>query len=67
MEEKRIEIICKTDGTFTIEAFGFEGSTCEAATAAYEKELGGETIDKKRKKEYFNVSVSSPSIKVNGK
>ncbi|RRJ54809.1 DUF2997 domain-containing protein [Paenibacillus oralis] len=66
MKEKSIVITCKTDGTFSIEAFGFDGNTCEKATAPYEEALGGETIDKKRKAEYFNVDTSIQSTKVNG-
>ncbi|MGV2886142.1 DUF2997 domain-containing protein [Paenibacillus taichungensis] len=64
--EKKIEITIKPDGTFSIEAFGFEGNTCEKATAPYEEALGGETIVKNRKPEYFNVNAASQSTKVNG-
>lgn len=64
--EKRIEIICKTDGTFSIEAFGFEGNTCEKETAPYEEVLGGETMEKKRKPEYFNVNATKQSTRVHG-
>lgn len=64
--EKKIEIVCKKDGTFTIEAFGFEGNSCEQATAPYEEALGGETIEKTRKPEYFNVNAANQTTKVNG-
>lgn len=63
---KQIEIICKKDGTFTLEAFGFEGNSCEQATAPYEEALGGETIEKTRKPEYFNVNASNHTTKLNG-
>lgn len=65
-EEKRIEFHIKTDGTFTIEAFGFEGNSCEQATAPYEEALGGETVEKKRKPEFFKVNATNQSTKVNG-
>lgn len=63
---KRIEIVCKTDGTFTVEAFGFEGNTCEEATAKYEKVLGGETIKEQRKPEYYHVNQTNQTTKVQG-
>lgn len=64
--DKRIEIMCKTDGTFTIEAFGYEGNQCEQATAPYETALAGETVNKLCKPEYYYINTTSSSIKVNG-
>jgi hypothetical protein len=58
-KKKRIEITCKTDGTFEIEAFGFEGNSCEQATRDFEKALGNKDIRRKRKSEYFNVSITT--------
>ena len=65
--EKRIEIVCKTDGTYEIEAFGFNGNGCEQATREFEKALGNEDIKRNRKPEYFNVNnTTHQSNKVHG-
>ncbi|HIW31683.1 MAG TPA: DUF2997 domain-containing protein [Candidatus Paenibacillus intestinavium] len=57
--EKRIEILCKSDGTFEIEAFGFEGNGCEQATREFEEILSNDEIQRKRKQEYFNVNTTT--------
>ncbi|WP_079912061.1 DUF2997 domain-containing protein [Paenibacillus sp. 32352] len=49
---KSIEIIVKKDGTLSIEAIGFQGKSCEAATQALEKALGM-TEQRKKKPEYY--------------
>jgi hypothetical protein len=54
---KTIEIIVKKDGTIAIEAIGFQGKSCEAATQAFEQVLG--TLDDRKKKpEYFQLASS---------
>lgn len=37
---KTIEVIVSPDGNVTVEAFGFKGKGCEAATKAIEQALG---------------------------
>lgn len=52
---RTIEILFTDKGTVTIEAIGFQGKSCEEATAAYEKELG--TVTKRRKKPEYYATV----------
>lgn len=51
MAKKTITFIIR-DGKVTIEATGYVGSACEAATKAFEEALGGEITGKKRKPEF---------------
>ncbi|EIQ01081.1 Protein of unknown function (DUF2997) [Opitutaceae bacterium TAV1] len=41
------------DGQVELEAKGFKGGACEAATKAFEEVLGGTVSNKKRKTEYY--------------
>ena len=41
------------DGKVEIEAKGFTGSACEAATKAFEDVLGGNITEKKRTADYY--------------
>ena len=43
------------DGKVEIEASGFKGGACDAATRAFEEVLGGNVTGKKRKTEYFQT------------
>lgn len=49
---KTIEIIINSNGQLTINAAGFQGADCEAATAFLEQALG-EAGQKQRKPEWF--------------
>jgi len=40
---KEIEVVVSPDGKVKIDAKGFEGADCEAATLALERELGAVT------------------------
>ena len=51
MNKQRIEIECREDGTVKIEALGFEGASCEKATAAIEKALEGKETGRAKKPE----------------
>ena len=51
------------DGKVTIEANGFTGAACEAATKAFEQALGGEITGKKRKPEFNQVAHQTTSAK----
>lgn len=41
------------DGAVEVEAKGFKGGGCDAATKAFEEVLGGEITSKKRKAEFY--------------
>lgn len=45
-----------SDGKVEIEAAGFTGGACDAATKAFEEVLGGNVENKKRKAEYHKVA-----------
>lgn len=65
--DKKIEIVCKTDGTYEIEALGFNGNGCEEATREFEKALGNEDLKRNRKVEYYNVNATTQQTnRVNG-
>lgn len=49
------------DGQVELEAKGFKGSACEAATKAFEEVLGGPIQNKKRKSEYYE---KSPGVRI---
>jgi hypothetical protein len=53
MDEKII-ITVNADGTTKIEAEGFEGSSCDGATAPYEDALGS-VIEREEKPEYYTT------------
>lgn len=50
------------DGQVEIEAKGFKGGACEAATKAFEDVLGGNITKKKHKAEFFE---KSPEVRIN--
>jgi hypothetical protein len=54
MDEKII-ITVNADGTTKIEAEGFEGSSCNGATAPYEDALGS-VIEREEKPEYYTTT-----------
>jgi len=45
---KEIEVIIDKDGNVTVEAVGFKGKACAAATKAIEEALGKVTSSKKK-------------------
>ena len=55
---KQILIEVDTTGAVKIEAVGFKGSSCEQATAAFEKALGT-VASKKKKPEYYNENQTT--------
>jgi hypothetical protein len=57
MEQKITFIIAH--GKVKIEAHGFIGPACEAATKAFEAALGGEVSDKTKKPEYHQFTSES--------
>ncbi len=52
---KTIEFIVG-DGEVQIEASGFKGGACEAASKAFEDALGGNVTGKKRKAEFYQAA-----------
>jgi hypothetical protein len=44
------------DGQVEIEASGFKGGACDAATKAFEEVLGGNVSGKKRKAEFYQAA-----------
>jgi hypothetical protein len=50
------------DGQVELEAKGFKGGACEAATKAFEDVLGGPINNKKRKAEFYD---KSPEVRIN--
>jgi hypothetical protein len=55
---KEIIIEVAPNGQVTIEAVGFKGKSCDAATAAFEDALGT-VSDKKKKPEYHNDALET--------
>ena len=53
------------NGEVIIEASGFKGGACDAATKAFEEVLGGKLSNKKRKTEYFE-KVAPEYVNVRG-
>lgn len=52
MSRREIEVLVDEDGTVSIEALGYEGSSCEAATEYLERALG-QVKTRQRKPEYY--------------
>jgi len=52
-----IEIIVSPDGEITIEAVGFKGKGCEAATKALEAALG--VVSSRKKKPEYHATVTN--------
>jgi hypothetical protein len=50
------------DGQVTIEASGFKGGACDAATKAFEDILGGAVSGKKRKAEYYQQEQATLKV-----
>ena len=50
------------DGQVTIEASGFKGGACDAATKAFEDILGGAVSGKKRKTEYYQQEQATLKV-----
>ncbi|MNW54672.1 DUF2997 domain-containing protein [Paenibacillus peoriae] len=59
MADQRIEVTCHKDGTFTIEAFDFQGTNCDQATKDFERVLGAEGLNKIRKPEFLAINMLS--------
>lgn len=53
MGQRLIEVTISPDGEVTIEAKGYVGSSCEAATKELEQELGLQNAKRRKKAEYF--------------
>jgi len=62
---KSIEIVVATDGGIQIEAVGFNGKGCEAATKAIEEALGV-VSSRKKKPEYHSVSTIKKQQQIGG-
>jgi hypothetical protein len=58
MAQKSIKITCKRDGSISVEAIGYEGIECLAATKEIERLLG--TIESKNK---TNDYYKKPQLK----
>ena len=61
-----IEVLIDEEGNVTIDAIGFHGKGCDAATAALEKALG-KVKSKTKKKEFFDVEnpkVRNPKLRI---
>lgn len=56
---KRIRVLCKTDGTVSIEAHGYAGADCAKATADLERALGVVTKDTKGPDYYRAATVAA--------
>ena len=54
---KQIKVICNPDGTVQVEAVGFKGSKCLAATQFMEEALGLENIKQTKKPDYYQEEV----------
>ncbi|MES2920632.1 MAG: DUF2997 domain-containing protein [Verrucomicrobiota bacterium] len=54
---RQIRVKVSPTGDVTVEAYGFKGSGCEAATKAIEEALGTK-ISSRRKSDYFSRPLS---------
>ena len=61
---KRIELIISPKGESRIEAFGFQGNSCQTATNALEKALGAKSSGT-LKSEYYETSKNEIQQKEN--
>jgi hypothetical protein len=59
---KWIEITADGNGDFKVEAFGFEGKDCLAATKAAEDIIGGEVVSGLEKPEMAKIDAKSKSV-----
>jgi hypothetical protein len=60
---KTIEVTFSPDGKFTVEAHGFNGSSCHADTKAFEEALG-EVQTRRRKAEFYQVEPNKNQQKI---
>jgi len=60
---KEIVVIIKPDGSSSVEAFGFKGTSCKDATKEIEKALGKVASDK-LKPEYYETERVGTTIKI---
>lgn len=59
---KRIRVLCKTDGTVSIEAHGYAGADCAKATADLERALGVVTKETKGP-DYYRTTAQTVTAK----
>jgi len=57
-QQSSIEVTVYPDGSLRIDAMGYQGSSCEAATAFLEEALGM-VETRSRKREFYSVSTSA--------
>ena len=50
------------NGQVEIKATGFKGSSCEAATKAYEEALGGKILHREKTPEFFQHEVRTQKL-----
>lgn len=62
---KSITITVDTEGTPTVEAHGFKGQGCEAATKAFEQSLGA-VSKRSRKSEYHQTEIVKTTQSLRG-
>ncbi|OZQ97404.1 DUF2997 domain-containing protein [Paenibacillus sp. VTT E-133291] len=63
--KKTIEFTFPVDGSIQIEAIGFQGIGCEAATKGYEEALG--MMVKREKKTEYQMQLKNKTIQKNGR
>jgi len=61
--KKTIEVTIGPDGKFSVEAHGFKGTTCHAATKAFEEALG-EVQSSRRTAEFFQAETTKNQQKL---
>ena len=59
---KSIDIDISPDGTVKIEAIGYKGNACEAATKEIEAILGGQIKSKVRKPEFYQTVAATQKV-----
>ena len=55
---RQIRVNVSPTGDVSVEAYGFKGSGCEAATQAIEEALGSKVV-RRRKSDYWSQSLSN--------
>lgn len=58
---KSIEVVVGPDGSVTVEAIGFKGSSCEKMTAALEQALGAPG-KRNKKPDYYVQEVGKQQV-----
>ncbi len=61
--KKTIEVTFAPDGQFSVQAHGFKGSSCHAATKAFEEALG-EVQSTRRTAEFFQAETTKNQQKL---